>query len=182
MPEVRWGEDEDRPALLAHGAVQSVTDGSHGYWAAMVPDARPGRTLLLGLGGGTVAHLLCARFGPLPIVAVDDDPHMIALAERTLGDLPSLQVVQADAFRYVAESDERFDLACVDLYRGAQVQGAIVGRPFLRGLRGMLAPKGQAAFNLFLDRRIAPRMHRIGRVFRILRTVRAGQNVVVWCR
>ena len=148
----------------------------------MVPDYRPARALMLGLGGGTVARLLHDRFGPLPLVGVDDNPAVIALARRELADLAGLEIVLADAFRYVAESVERFDLACVDLYRGAELQTAIVGRPFLRGLRALLAPRGQAAFNLFLDRRTEVRIRRIGRVFRVLRTVQVGKNVVVWCR
>ena len=148
----------------------------------MVPDYRPTRAVLLGLGGGTVARLLHARFGPIPLVGVDDDPAVIALAESELADLEGLEIVRADAFRYVAESAERFDLACVDLYRGAQLQAAIVGRPFLRRLRALLAPRGQAAFNLFLDRRTDVRTRRIARVFRVLRTVQVGKNVVVWCR
>ena len=148
----------------------------------MVPDCRPARALLLGLGGGTVARLLHARFGPLPVVGVDDDPDVVALARIELRDLEGLEIVQADAFGYVAHSGERFDLACIDLYRAAQLQAAIVGRPFLRSLRAMLAPRGQAAFNLFLDRRTDVRTRRIARVFRVLRTVQVGKNVVVWCR
>ena len=148
----------------------------------MVPDQRPRRALLLGLGAGTVARLLCARFGPIPMVGVDDDPAIVALARTELADLGGLEIVQDDAFRYVAASTDRFDLACVDLYRGAQLQAAIVGRPFLRGLRALLAPRGLAAFNLFVDRRTQTRVHRISRVFRVLRTATVGKNVVVWGR
>ena len=182
-PVVRFGEDEGRRVLLVDGTVQSAADvAAEGYWSAMVPDWRPLRALLLGLGVGTVARRLHARFGPLPIVGVDDDPAVIAVARRELADLPCLEIVEADAFRYVAMTAERFDLACVDLYRGAQLQARIVGRPFLRRLRELLAPRGHAAINLFADRRTMTRIHRLGQVFRVLRTVPVGKNVVVWCR
>ena len=180
---VRFGEDGGRRALLVDGAVQSSADPMEdGYWAMMVPNHRPERALLLGLGIGTIARLLHARFGPLPIVGVDDDPAVSAVARDALADLDLLAIVQEDAFRYVATTGERFDLACVDLYRGAQVQAAIVGRPFLRQLRALLAPRGQAVFNLFADERTGTRIHRLGRVFRVLRTIPVGKNVVVWCR
>src|SRR5688572_25904299 len=68
-PKVRIGEDGGRAALLVDGVVQSISpaDGLAvgGYWAAMVPDERPRSALILGLGGGTLARLLQARWGDL---------------------------------------------------------------------------------------------------------------------
>jgi spermidine synthase len=148
----------------------------------MVPDVRPRRALLLGLGAGTIARLLHARFGPVPIVGVDDDPSVLAIARHELADLPGLALVDDDAFAYVARTEECFDLACIDLYRGAQPQTQIVSRPFLRQLRARLAPRGRVAFNLFVDRRIDSRVRRIGRVFRVLEKIQIGKNLVVWCR
>src|SRR5438270_2141889 len=82
---VRIGEDAGRAALLVDGVVQSISpeDGltSGGYWAAMVPSIRPSRALILGLGGGTLARLLLARWGDsLRIVGVDDDPSIVETA------------------------------------------------------------------------------------------------------
>lgn len=188
LPRLRYGEDEGRRALLVDGTVQSVDPvGSRrsaeaGYWGAMVPSHRPSRALLLGLGGGTVARLLHTRFGTVSIVGVDDDPTVIELAGRELADLDGLEVVRRDAFDYVASSQERFDLACVDLYRGAELEARIVGRPFLRQLRDLLFPRGLATFNLFVDRRTETRIRRIERYFRVLQTVPVGKNLVVWCR
>ena len=70
MTEVRLGEDDGRPVLLVNGAVQSVlADDPEGYWQRMVPDVKPRRALLLGLGAGTVARLLHERFGEVPLYA-----------------------------------------------------------------------------------------------------------------
>ncbi len=188
LNSIRFGEDEGQRVLLVDGVVQSVADGAairpagDGYWQAMVPPHRPERALLLGLGIGTVARLIQARFGSVPIVGVDDDPEVVALAERELADLNGLTIVQDDAFAFVQRTDERFDLACVDLYRGRQFDGGVVRRPFLRRLRALLAPRGLAAFNLFADRRTEVRVQRISRVFRVLRTIPASKNLVVWAR
>jgi spermidine synthase len=187
---IAFGEDAGRRVLLVDGTVQSLAgplvrfEKDGGYWAAMVPDRRPSRTLLLGLGVGTVARYLHARFGPLPLVGIDDDPSVVAAARQELADLDDLEIVAADAFEWVAAARprERFDLICVDLYRGAQIQAQIVGRPFLRRLRELLAPRSDVVFNLFADRRTAARGHRIGRVFQITRTIPVGKNLVVWCR
>src|SRR5712692_7509253 len=78
---VRIGEDSGRAALLVDGVVQSISpeDGlvGGGYWAAMVPDDPPRNALILGLGGGTLARLLQARWGEVPIVGVDNDPDIV---------------------------------------------------------------------------------------------------------
>src|ERR1700694_143158 len=117
---VRSGEDGGRAALLVDGVVQSISpeDGlaGGGYWAAMVPDDPPRNALILGLGGGTLARLLHARWGPLPLVGIDDDPAIVEPAAR-VGWLPrtGLDVVMADAFDYVQTCGQSFDFVAVDL-------------------------------------------------------------------
>jgi spermidine synthase len=186
MAEVRLGEDAGRPVLLVDGTVQSVLeDDPSGYWSLMVPDVRPRRALLLGLGGGTVARLLHDRFGDVPIVGVDEDGDVVAFAREILRDLPGLEIVQGDAFEYVAETATRgdhFDYIAIDLYRGDSMPHGIVGKPFLRGLRTLLEPRGLAVFNLFYERRVEDRIRRIGRILTVGERRRAGKNLVLWCR
>src|SRR5438132_815580 len=83
---VRIGEDGGRAALLVDGVVQSISpeDGrvGGGYWAAMVPDDPPRNALILGLGGGTIARLLQARWGDVAMVGVDNDAEIVETAVR----------------------------------------------------------------------------------------------------
>jgi spermidine synthase len=185
VAEVRIGEDGGRTALLVDGVVQSISpeDGlaSGGYWAAMVPDDQPPRrALILGLGGGTLARLLHARWGPFPIIGVDDDPAIVELA-RQVGWLPSedLQVVEADAFGYVQACKERFDYIALDLFRGEQLASRAFGKPFLRRLRMLLAPRGRLAINLFTDIRMLNRVARIAMFFEIREQRGVGGNLVI---
>jgi spermidine synthase len=186
MAEVRLGEDEGRPVLLVDGTVQSVlADDPTGYWTQMVPDVRPRRALLLGLGAGTVARLLHERFGDVPTVGVDEDPDVVGFAQELLRDLPGLEIVQDDAFAYVrqaASTGDRFDYAAVDLYRGDRLVHGVVGRPFLRGLRTLLEPRGLAIFNLFYERRVDDRVTRISRVFTVIERRLVRRNLLLWCR
>jgi len=185
--QIWLGEEDGRPALLVDGVVQSVAprdrDDQPGYWAAMLPSARPARSLLLGLGGGTLVHLLRYRFGPTPIVAVDDDAALIAFALTTLGiGGPGLEVVCADAFDYVAHVEGRFDYVAVDLYRGAVMSHGVLGKPFLRRLRALTSPGGLVAVNLFHSRRTPDALRRIGKVFPRVDPVVVGRNCVARCR
>lgn len=182
---VRLGEDRGRPALLVDGVVQSVapTAAAGGYWEAMLPAHRPRRALLLGLGGGTLAHLLVARFGSLPMVGVDDDPAVLAAARTAFGPLPGeLDIVLADARIFIHGYAARFDYVAVDLFHGGEVPRGVFGQPFLRAVRAALMPGGTAAFNLFHDARSDRRLERLRRVLRVERTVQVRDNVLAHCR
>ncbi len=182
---VRAGVDRGRPAVLVDGVVQSVAPGAaaDGYWTAMLPPNRPNRALILGLGGGTVARLLVERFGDVPVVGVDDDPRVLAVARESFGPLPPfVQAVLADALAFVLAPRlaGRFGYIAVDLFRGADMPRGAFGRPFLRAVRRALTPGGAVAFNLFQDRFTEGRLARIDAVFRPLREERVRGNLIVW--
>lgn len=170
---------------MAGGVVQSVSVQAavgREYWAAMLPDVRPARALLLGAGGGTLAALLNERFPGAPVVAVDDDPAIIALGRQAFYlALPNVSVVLADAFAFVAATPGRFDFVAVDLFRGGERPRSLLGRPFLTDLR-RISGGGLIAINLFEDRRLASAVSRIERVLTVTRRAGAGKNVVLHCR
>ena len=181
---VRIGEDGGRAALLVDGVVQSISpeDGAvrGGYWAAMLPPVRPRRVLILGFGGGTIARLLEARWGPgLEIVGVDDDETVLAAARDAgwLADGVRLEV--GDAFEYLRDCRLQFDYIAVDLYRADQFVGRSLTRPVLKRLAALLAPRGWLAVNLFSNRLERRRVERVGQVFTIRRQVPVGGNVVI---
>lgn len=184
---MRVGDDGGRTALLVNGVVQSISpeDGlvDGGYWGAMVPPDRPQRALILGLGGGTLARLLHARWGAFPICGVDDDPAVIKLA-RDIHWLPyeALDVVVGDAFAYVRTCQQRFDYVAVDLFRGEALDGRIFGKPFLRRLRAVLEPRGQLAINMFADVPSVSRVPRVAMFFELRERRYVGGNLVVHAR
>ena len=186
MHVVRIGEDEGRTALLVDGVVQSVSpqDGG-GYWAAMVPLSPPRRGLILGLGGGTLARLLQARWRTtMALVGVDDDLAVIETA-RAVGwlPLPGLEVVIEDAFTYVWHCAERsFDYIALDLYRGERLARQELSKPFLRRVHDLLEPSGRVAINLFTNTARVRRLERISAVFEVERLVEHGGNLVVHAR
>ena len=186
-PRVRIGEDGGRAALLVDGVVQSISpeDGlvGGGYWAAMVPDDPPRNALILGLGGGTLARLLQARWGDVPMVGVDNDAEIVEAAAR-VGWLPrnGLEVVMADAFEYVQTCERRFDFIAVDLFRGQHLAARAFGRPFLRRIRALLEPRGRVAVNMFFDRLERERETRIASMFDVCQNHRIGGNIIIHAR
>lgn len=175
------GESRGRRALFVDGVVQSVApeDAASGYWGAMLPSERPDSALLLGLGGGTIAHLLLARFGPLPIVGVDDSPAMIGYAGEAFGALPCpIEPVEGDALAYVHETARRFGYIAVDLYRGGALARGVLALPFLRALAARLENGGTLAFNLFNDLLLDERLAKLERVFDRIALRDVGANAI----
>ena len=94
---------EGQRVLMQDGAILSVAlgdaDPSFGYWTAMLPEGMPRSALLLGLGAGTLAHMLTRRFPGIRIVGVDNDSRLVEFARRHFDlTLPNLEVVIGDAF------------------------------------------------------------------------------------
>jgi spermidine synthase len=181
------GEDEGQVALLVDGVVQPVLvdDGpfGSGYWPFMLPDTRPNRALILGLGGGTIAHLLLRRFGAVSITGVERDPRVIRLARSAFGiELPDVEIVEGDAFQLVDELTGPYGYIAVDLFASDAIPRQIFTRPFLKRIRSLLTPGGMAAINFFHDRRAPDRIRRIEQVFPRVEAVNCRENIVARCR
>ena len=186
IDHIRILDDEGRRALVVDGVVISVAvdDGAppSGYWAAMLPDGSPRSALLLGLGGGTLAHLLNRRYPGIQITGVDADGELIQFAREHFDlRLPNLEIVVGDAFEYVERCPRRFDFVAVDLFARYEFQRGALSKPFLRAIK-LLAGHGEIVFNLFKDRGTAQHLQRIGRVLRVQRLDEAGKNIVAHCR
>jgi spermidine synthase len=104
-------EYEGQRVLVTQGIIHSVAvgdaDPSSGYWTAMLPERPPETALLLGLGAGTLAHLLTRRHPGVRITGVDCDAELLAFARRHFDlDLPNLEIVLQDAFEFEVPSGE----------------------------------------------------------------------------
>jgi spermidine synthase len=110
----------------------------------------PRRVLVLGLGAGSIVHLLRRRHGvDAPIVAVECDSEVLRLAREhfALADWPDLHVVRGDAAAFVHRDTNLHDLVVVDVFVDAAVPASVRAPAFLAALRERLAPGGLLLFN-----------------------------------
>jgi spermidine synthase len=175
-----------RTLLRVDGVIQSVAvDEQHvpDVWDAMLPVRRPASALILGQGGGTTATLLTQRYGPIPIVGIERDPRIAALARERFGleRHPNIQTVVADAFAFVAACQASFDLICVDLYVAGHMEHGVLGADFLRQLVRILTPEGTVTFNFWSSRYLPDQIRRLQRALAVEDVVEVGHNVVVRC-
>ncbi len=157
-----------------------------GYWGLMLPPGCPRRALLLGLGGGTVAALLARRCPNVEITGVERDPSVLAVARSMLGldTVPRLQVVQADAFEWVAEHaatepGTSYDLICLDLFNAGRLVPGALAEPFLRQIAALLAAGGTLTVNLMVTAQTPNQIARVERVFAITRRLKLRGNLVL---
>jgi len=86
-------------------------------WA--LPRHRRRSILILGLGGGSAAHVLRAAAPDAHIVGVEREPRMVAAARRHFGlGRLRVEVVVADAIAFLERERRRFDLVLEDLFFG----------------------------------------------------------------
>jgi len=187
IPRVWIDEDEGQTALLINGVVQSVVVGDSdlgpGYWPLMLPDVRPKRALILGLGGGTLAHLLHRRFPGVAVTAVEIDSEVIHLARSAFSiDELGVDIIEADAFDFIGETTGPYDYLAVDVFADGQIPRRVFQKPFVRRVKELLTPGGVAAFNFFKDRNAASRLRRLEALFPRVDVRESRENVVALCR
>lgn len=178
--------EQGRLVLRVGGVIQSVgVDETYraDIWDALLPHNQPANALILGLGGGTIAHLMTQRFGPLPITGVECDPAVVWLARQQFGldAHEHVRIVVADAFDYARRCHETYDAICVDLYTAGKMAHGVLGGRFLRDVGRLLSLEGEAAINLWRSSYLDDQLRRIGRELLVREVVEVEENLVVRC-
>lgn len=107
--------------------------------------------LLLGLGGGSIIHSLRNTFEySKNIVAVDIDPAIIKLANEEFGITTSekLQIIEDDAFQFVKNATEKFQLIIIDLFIDTNVPPIFYEKEFCKNVSTLLQKDGFIIFNV----------------------------------
>lgn len=107
---------------------------------------QPGRFLVLGLGGGTILHIIHRAYPEAAITAVDIDPAMPGLARRHFA-IPPAEFHPADAADYMRRHAGCFDAVFLDAFRGTRTPASMRTRAFFRDVARHLAPGGVVYMN-----------------------------------
>jgi len=143
--------------LIIDGFTQSRTLNSNGrtdqhYWDKMIPaDLQLGldsRVLLLGLGAGTIAKIITKKFGPVAIDGVEIDPLVIELAKKYF-DLreSNINIQVTDAKDFVKNLRYKYDLICMDVFKGGGIPKEIETKGFFERVKALLKEDGVLTIN-----------------------------------
>ena len=108
---------------VLHSQYNPNTPISGGIWDLLLlpgffKETPPKRILVLGLGGGTIVHLIKAFFPESLLTCVELDKQHIDIAQQFFV-IPSQQVevIHADAYEYLSETSETFDWIVDDVFQ-----------------------------------------------------------------
>jgi hypothetical protein len=108
------------------------------------------KILVLGVAGGsvikTLSHEINFRGG---ITGVEIDPEIIKIANSYfhLDQIPNLTILIADAFEFVLQANEKYDLIIVDIFQDTKMPGFLFENFFTQKLCSLLQEKGFILFN-----------------------------------
>lgn len=111
--------------------------------------------MVLGLGGGSMQHLLSKKFPGIYITSVEIDKVVVDLAKKyfRLDDIPNHRIIIADALRVVAVPEEygiskqSMQAVVVDIFCGEKYPELGASGNFINCLRELVIPGGLVVFN-----------------------------------
>jgi spermidine synthase len=110
--------------------------------------------LLLGLGAGNIPAIIEEELVVhCKITAVEKDPLMIELGNKyfDLQRFKHLKIILDDAYNYVTDCKQRFELIIIDLFIDDHVPEPFTSNQFLDQLCELLTPEGFVLFNMIVQ-------------------------------
>ena len=114
---------------------------------ALKPDAT--RTLVIGLGGGSVVKRMWRDYPEMRLDVVELDPEIVEVAHRffELPRDPRIRVFVDDGRAFLETTVETYDIVIIDAFDEDRVPRPLTTDEFLRTTRDQLAPDGVVAYN-----------------------------------
>ena len=134
-----WGDNE--PTLIGNGLIQSgaiMRSIWHQGMRSLLPNYfSPQKVLLLGLGTGSNPRLIRRLYPHALITAVEIDPGMVEIAKKYCGlnKIYNLEIIIADAYDFVKENKNDFDLTLVDCFDGKYIPTKLERLDFYQDLK-----------------------------------------------
>jgi spermidine synthase len=150
--------------LSVGGVVQSVNwsspSASRQVWGRLVDNlyeqvSELKSVLVLGLGGGSMHHLLSKKFPGIHITSVEIDKVMVDVAKKyfALDEIPNHRIIIDDALKVIAVPEEfgiphhSFQVAIVDIFCGQKYPDLGSSGNFFAGVKSLVVPGGLVVFN-----------------------------------
>jgi spermidine synthase len=115
---------------------------------AVAPQAT--RTLVIGLGGGSLVKRMWRDYPWMRIDAVEIDAEVVTIA-RSLFELPDddrIRVYTEDGRAFVRLSSDTYDIVVVDAFDDDRIPRPLLTEEFMRDCRDRLSPAGVIAYNV----------------------------------
>lgn len=135
----------------------SVTKLVWGQITDLLKEKKPymKRVLILGVGGGTMQHLISRSFPEAEIVSVEWDQIMIDIAKKyfNLDAIPNHRIIIDNALKVVVAPEEfditlgSFDVVIVDIFNGEEYPDLGKTGNFISAVKSLVTSGGLLVFN-----------------------------------
>ena len=153
-PHLYVSLNRGRYQLCTANAIYSYEDLYDNYSEAFkkieIDKRKVENVLILGFGLGSIPFMLEKTFHKkYHYTAVEIDESVIYLATKyALPEInSSIQMICTDAFAYVMQCQEQFDLVCMDVFLDDLVPEEFEAEDFLKNLKRLIAKDGLLLFN-----------------------------------
>ncbi len=150
--------------IFVENAVQSINPDSPAcpniYWGQLVNSLKErlpeiSKVLILGMGGGTIAHLISRNYPNAEIISVEYDEAMIDIAKKffDIDSVPNHKIINDDALRVVIEPENygidlgSLDVLIVDILNGEKFPDLGKTGNFITATKRLVKPGGFLVFN-----------------------------------
>jgi spermidine synthase len=108
------------------------------------------RTLVIGLGGGTVVKQMWSAYPDMRIDAVEIDVAVVDVARRffEVPDDERVRVLVGDGREFIERSTDTYDVVILDAYDDDRLPYHLTTREFFESVRARMTPDGVAAYNV----------------------------------
>jgi len=194
--------------LSVGGVVQSVNwdspNAGRQVWGRLVENLHEQtpnlkKVMVLGLGGGSVQHLLAKKFPEIHITSVEIDKTMVEVAKKyfKLEEIPNHRVIVSDALKVIAVPEEygiplnSFQAVIVDIFCGQKYPDLGSSGNFFAGVKNLVVPGGLVVFNrIYLERHQEEVNHFIESLEAFFTDIKSviiagrtnSDNVIIFCR
>ena len=153
-PHLYVSLNRGRYQLCTANAIYSYEDLYDNYFEAFrkieIDNRKIENVLILGFGLGSIPFMLEKHFHKkYHYTAVEIDESVIYLATKyALPEIESsIQMICTDAFAFVMQCQEKFDLVCMDVFLDDVVPEEFEAEDFLNHLKGLIAKDGLLLYN-----------------------------------
>lgn len=151
---------------------------------AAMARAKPANTLLLGLGGGSVAHYLqgCLNKAQLTVIEYDSAVIQAAYDWFMISQINNLQIIQEDAFHYLEKTDTCYQHIMVDLFANNAFPKHCMQTSFFQNCKNRLTADGFLAVNMANPKQHLELLQHIRRQFAhqtLVIPIKHSANIVV---
>ncbi len=111
------------------------------------------KILVLGVAGGSVIKTLIDEIhykGTITGIEIDNEIITIANSYFKLNQIPSLTLLNTDAFEFVLQAKEKYDLIIVDIFQDTKMPSFLFENFFTEKLCLLLQEKGYILFNTMI--------------------------------